>query len=229
MDTPGRVPPRARAGSFIIGGCGCVGGGLQKGGGVGGAAGTLARMIKAYIGLGANLGKRQYALRQALVRIGQLPGTLVLAVASFRETEPVGGPAHQPKYMNGAVGIQTELSALDLLHHLLEIEQQLGRDRSHEARFGPRTIDLDLLLYGQDIIQFPPSPPAANLHEGELVVPHPRMHLREFVLEPLAEIAPEVVHPVLAKSIGQLLLELRAEEKGNPGGDRFVQSHGVKQ
>lgn len=163
----------------------------------------LPAMATAYIALGSNLGKRQTALRAALARIDTLPGTHVVAVATFRETEPVDAPAGSGAFINSAAKIETTLSPLDLLKALLEIESALGRDRSLPGVNIPRTIDLDLLLYGTETLQIP-----------GLQVPHPRMHLRSFVLEPLAEIAPEAIHPVTGKTIRELL----AETQGQPVG-----------
>lgn len=151
-------------------------------------------MPPAYIALGSNLGKRQLALRTAIERLGQLPGTRVIAVAGFRETAPVGGPPGQGAYINSAAAIETELPPRQLLDALLNIEKQLGRDRSSEVRNGPRTCDMDLLLYGDAIFD-----------EPGLTVPHPRLHQRAFVLEPLAEIAPQTRHPVFQRSIQSLL------------------------
>ena len=152
----------------------------------------------AYIALGSNLGKRQLALRTAIERIGGLRGTRVLKVATFRETAPVGGPPEQGPYINSAIAAETTLVPAVLLVALLSIERDLGRDRTGEVRFGPRVIDLDLLLYDDLIV-----------HQPGLVVPHPRMHDRIFVLEPLAEIAPEVIHPVRKQSIRELLAAAR--------------------
>lgn len=154
-------------------------------------------MVTAYIALGANLGKRQTMLRAAIGRIGALRKTRVTAVATFRFTAPVGGPAGQPDYLNGAVTVETELEAEELLRELLDIEKQFGRDRAHEVRHGPRVLDLDLLMYGDTVMERP-----------GLTLPHPRMHDRRFVLEPLAEIAPQAVHPVLGVTIEELLRRL---------------------
>lgn len=161
-------------------------------------------MAKAFIALGANLGKRQYTLRQAIERIGRLPGTKVEAVADFRQSEAVGGPSGQPLYLNGALQISTPLRPPELLSRLLEIERELGRDRAREARHGPRLIDLDLLLYDQEVLH----ESGGNEPAALLVLPHPRMHLRRFVLEPLAQIAPEVVHPLLQCTMRELLAAL---------------------
>jgi 2-amino-4-hydroxy-6-hydroxymethyldihydropteridine diphosphokinase len=164
----------------------------------------LAAMTTAYIALGSNLGKRQTALRAALAQLGKIEGILIKAVATFRETEPVDAPAGSPAFMNSAAELETTLSAGELLGQLLRIERAMGRVRDGQEFHAPRTIDLDLLLFGDAI-----------LDEPGLVVPHPRLHQRLFVLEPLAEIAAAVVHPVNGKTIGQLLAELR----GTPAAD----------
>jgi 2-amino-4-hydroxy-6-hydroxymethyldihydropteridine diphosphokinase len=163
----------------------------------------LQAMTTAHIALGSNLGKRQAALRAALARIAALPGTRVVAVATFRETPPIDAPPGSGAFINSAAGIETSLSAPELLRNLLEIEQALGRDRTSPAVNAPRIIDLDLLLYGTETV-----------HAAGLEVPHPRMHLRSFVLEPLAEIAPDVLHPSTGKTIRELFAELQGQPAG---------------
>ena len=137
----------------------------------------------AYVGLGSNLGDREATLREAVRLLGELDGVEVRAVSSFRETDPVG-KLDQPRFVNGAAALETSLQARELLDRLLEVERALGRDRSVEERWGPRTIDLDLLLYGEETIDVP-----------GLQVPHPRLAERAFVLEPLLELAPELRLP----------------------------------
>ncbi len=132
-------------------------------------------MIRAYVGLGANLGDREATLGSALAALAQLEGVEVVAVSSFRETDPVGY-LEQPRFLNAAVALETSLAPRELLDGLLAIERELGRVREG-PRFGPRTIDLDLLLYGGDTID-----------EPGLAVPHPRLAERRFVLEPLEEL-----------------------------------------
>ena len=137
----------------------------------------------AYIGLGSNLGDREATLREALQRLGGLDGIDVAAVSSFRETDPVGR-LDQPRFLNAAAALETKLSPRELLGCLLEVERALGRDRTKEERWGPRTIDLDLLLYGDETIA-----------EPGLEVPHPRLAERAFVLEPLLELDPSLRLP----------------------------------
>ena len=155
--------------------------------------------VTAFIALGSNLGDRRGHLDRALAGLRDTPGILLRRVSSYHETAPVGGPPGQGPYLNAAAQLETNLEVVQLLHALLDVEQSLGRVR--QERFGPRTIDLDLLLYS-DLVR----------NDPELTLPHPRMHERNFVLAPLAEIAPLAVHPVLGKTIQELLSELPAEQ-----------------
>lgn len=139
-------------------------------------------MKTAFVGIGANLGDREGTLRRALRLLDDRDGVTVAAVSSLRETAPVGY-LNQPSFLNGAARLETALSPRELLRALLDVERELGRDRSG-PRFGPRTVDLDLLLYD-----------GLELDEPGLVVPHPRLHERRFVLEPLVELAPGLVVP----------------------------------
>jgi 2-amino-4-hydroxy-6-hydroxymethyldihydropteridine diphosphokinase len=132
--------------------------------------------MRAYVGLGANLGDRERTLRAAVEALASNPHIEVVAVSSLRETDPVGPVTDQPRFLNGAVSLETSLSAGQLLSVLLETETQFGRTREGPAG-GPRTLDLDLLLYGDEAID-----------EPGLEVPHPRLHERPFVLEPLREL-----------------------------------------
>ncbi len=146
----------------------------------------------AYIGLGSNLGDRRQILQSALDALGGQEGIQLVAVSRLIETEPEG-PPDQGRYLNGAATILTRLSPRELLRAMLEIEATHGRDRSTETRWGPRRLDLDLLMYEDQIID-----------EPGLVIPHPRLHQRTFVLGPLAQIAPDTVHPVLGVTIQTL-------------------------
>jgi 2-amino-4-hydroxy-6-hydroxymethyldihydropteridine diphosphokinase len=140
-------------------------------------------MVRAFVGLGSNLGDREATLRAAVARIGGLAQTELRSVSSFRDTEPVGY-LDQPRFLNGVVELQTGLSPRELLGSLLNLERAFGRDRSASPQQGPRTLDLDLLLYGNETIA-----------EPGLEVPHPRLHERSFVLEPLAELDRALVVP----------------------------------
>jgi 2-amino-4-hydroxy-6-hydroxymethyldihydropteridine diphosphokinase len=140
-------------------------------------------MTRSFVGLGSNLGDPQEQIRRALELLAVEDGVEVVAVSTLRETEPVGY-ADQPRFLNGAAEVRTSLSARQLLERLLGIERRLGRVRGEGPRFGPRTIDLDLLLHGDEVVS-----------EPGLVVPHPRLHERRFALEPLAELDPALEIP----------------------------------
>jgi 2-amino-4-hydroxy-6-hydroxymethyldihydropteridine diphosphokinase len=146
----------------------------------------------AYLSLGSNLGDRRANLRNAIGKLLNL-GRLV-AASSFYETEPVEF-TDQPWFLNCAVALQTDLSAEDFLAEIMTIEREMGRQRTRPK--GPRTVDIDILLFGK-----------AVLTTAQLTLPHPAMHQRRFVLEPLAEIAPDLQHPVLKKSARELLARL---------------------
>jgi 2-amino-4-hydroxy-6-hydroxymethyldihydropteridine diphosphokinase len=139
-------------------------------------------VTRAFVGLGANLGDREATLRAAVEALAAEEGIEVVAVSTLRETEPVG-VGEQPCFLNGAVELATTLTVRELLDRLLAVEQRFGRVRI-PGEHGPRTLDLDLLLYGDEVID-----------EPGLAVPHPRLHERRFVLEPLAELAPGLAVP----------------------------------
>jgi pantoate--beta-alanine ligase len=152
-------------------------------------------MVRCLIALGSNQGERAQNLLQALELLRAEPGISVQRVSSFHLTSPVGGPPRQDAYLNAAAAIETELSPVELLRALGIIEQRLGRVRGE--RWGPRVIDLDVLLYNDEIVE-----------TAEIAVPHPRMHERRFVLAPAAEIAKDFFHPILRQTVGTMLSAL---------------------
>ena len=157
--------------------------------------------VVAYIGLGSNLGDRRAILQKALQYLEEENNLEVRQVSDWYATAPIGGPRGQAEYLNGVAEVVTSLLPEELLDRLLAVEQRLGRKR--RQRWGPRCIDLDLLLYGQQVVK------------GEhLEVPHKLMHQREFVLRGLAEIAPEVKHPLLGMTAMQLWQKVLTENKG---------------
>jgi 2-amino-4-hydroxy-6-hydroxymethyldihydropteridine diphosphokinase len=152
----------------------------------------------AYIGLGSNLGDKIAYCKKAIAKILDLDNHKLLVRSSFYKTDPVGYRS-QDWFINGIIKIESDLDPLDLLRALKEIEAKLGRKETYQ--WGPREIDLDLLLYEDRIIQ-----------TDQLQIPHPRLQERQFVLIPLVEIDPDMIHPVLKKSIQELLKEIKEDQ-----------------
>lgn len=155
--------------------------------------------IEAYIAIGSNLGDRELNLLRAVAEVGKLPDSKVTALSSFYETSPVGN-VNQDAFYNAVLRLSTGLDARSLLNRLLRIEDEVFK-RVRTIHQGPRRMDLDLLLYG-----------GTTINEEDLVVPHPRLAERRFVLQPLSEIAPDLVHPLTGKSIRELLASLKSDE-----------------
>jgi 2-amino-4-hydroxy-6-hydroxymethyldihydropteridine diphosphokinase len=166
---------------------------------LGPAAITEMKPVLAYIGLGANVGERRRQLAEALARLTATEEVEVVKVSSFYLNPPLG-PPDQPWFLNAVAQVRTRLTPEELLRVLHRVEQDLGRVR--RERWGPRLIDLDLLLYNGVIISGP-----------DLRLPHPEMHRRSFVLAPLAEIAPQAWHPALEKTVAELLAELDIKDR----------------
>jgi len=158
----------------------------------------------AYVALGSNLGPRALILGAALARLEATPGVLVTARSRWYETEPVGGPAGQRAFLNGVCRLWSRLPARALLERCLAIEAELGRDRSRGLANAPRTLDLDLLLVG-----------ALAIDEPDLRLPHPRLEQRAFVIEPLAELAPELVL-ASGRTVRELCESFGAAQRGRP-------------
>jgi len=154
----------------------------------------------AYIGLGSNLGDRELRLLTAVAELGKLPGTRVTALSPFYETEPVGGVA-QDNFYNAVARINTSLQPQQLLAELKRVEVAVFK-RKPAGHWGPRSMDLDILLYGELVLE-----------SDGLTIPHPRLHERRFVLQPLADLAPSLVHPSLGRSIAELLASLATTER----------------
>jgi 2-amino-4-hydroxy-6-hydroxymethyldihydropteridine diphosphokinase len=152
----------------------------------------MAGAVHCFVGIGSNLGDRAATIDAAIEALRRSPAIGVVRVSSLMEFDAVGGPPGSPPFLNAAAELITTLGSHALLKRLLEIERELGRDR--RIKWEPRTIDLDLLLYDLSIIS-----------SDELVVPHPLMHERLFVLEPLAQIAPAAMHPALQMTVAGLL------------------------
>lgn len=154
---------------------------------------------RVFVALGSNLGDRRAQLAAALAALRATAGVRVLAVSDWVETAPVGGPPGQGPYLNGVVELETTLEPRALLQRLLQIERVAGRVRAEGVRDGPRTLDLDLLLHGE-----------RRIDEPDLTVPHPRMEERVFVLQPLAQLAPERRLPGCRLTVRERLEQLRA-------------------
>jgi 2-amino-4-hydroxy-6-hydroxymethyldihydropteridine diphosphokinase len=154
--------------------------------------------MKAYVGLGSNLGERETLIRVAVENLARLPETRLAQVSSLYDTAPVG-ELDQPNFLNAVARLETELTARQLLWNLLLIERRLGRVRTAAGRYGPRTIDLDLLFHGNLV-----------LDEPELTLPHPELHRRAFVLVPLCELDPTLVHPLLGETMAELLAHVES-------------------
>ena len=148
------------------------------------------------LALGANLSDPRSRVLDAWNRLIQIPGVQGECLSSFYVTEPVGGPKHQPNFLNCAGLVHTELSPEQFLSEIMEIESAMGRVRTEH--WGPRIIDIDILLFGDRVIQ-----------TERLTIPHPRMHERRFVLDPATEIAPEMIHPIFKKSVQQMKKEMQ--------------------
>ncbi len=155
--------------------------------------------VTAYLGLGANLGDRLEALRGSRQALQKSPAVKIVASAPLYETAAVGGPARQPPYLNTVLQVETTLEPERLLALCHQIEKDFGRQR--QEQWGPRTLDLDILFY-DSIIRM----------DIELVLPHPRLHERAFVLFPLADLAPDLTHPVVFLTINELMLRLDSTE-----------------
>ncbi len=165
----------------------------------------MSQGVQAFVGVGSNLGEREQYLRFALSSLRDWPGIELVAASRVYETDPVG-PAPQGPYLNACVELRTELSPGDLLHSLLTIENRAGRERTSGSRWRARTLDLDLLLYAEICRE-----------DEELCLPHPRLHERAFVLEPLCDLAPKLVHPRLGATI-----EALAEAVHDPAAVRLL-------
>ena len=155
---------------------------------------------RAHIGIGSNLGDRRANTVEAIEKVGQLPGTRVVRASSLYESEPLGDA--KTWFVNSVIEIESDLSAEALLKKLQAIEEAMGRKRVKGKRWGSRIIDLDILLFDQDVID-----------KRTLKIPHPEMHKRRFVLLPLAELAPQVIHPQLGQSVSTLLATVKDSKR----------------
>jgi 2-amino-4-hydroxy-6-hydroxymethyldihydropteridine diphosphokinase len=163
--------------------------------------------MKTFIGLGSNLGERESMIRSALDELSRLPSTTLVRASSLYDTEPVGDP-DQPGFLNAVAELETALTARQLLWNLLLIERRLGRVRT--LHWGPRVIDLDLLLHGDEVLDQP-----------DLTVPHPELIRRSFVLVPLVELDPLVVHPVTGETLLAHLSHLKNDRPPVKQGSRL--------
>jgi 2-amino-4-hydroxy-6-hydroxymethyldihydropteridine diphosphokinase len=160
--------------------------------------------MKVFVGVGSNLGDREFLIRKAVESMRDLPRTLVVRVSSLYDTDPVG-EVEQPVFLNAVVWLETTLEPRELLWQLLLIEKRMGRVRTQ--RWGPRPIDLDLLFYGEETVD-----------EPDLKIPHPEAHQRAFVLLPLLELDPEFVHPTTGEFIKKIVKRLPPNPPVRKGG-----------